>query len=460
MSRTRRAGGVVLGAMCASIIAMTAAQAASLRDTLVDAYNNSQLLEQSRFLLRVQDEGALQEIITLLPTLNFISNLTRDLEADTTTSTVSLVADWSLFEGGGRLAAIEAAENTVEATRQQLVVLEQQVLLDAVTAYMSVWQDTQVVRVSERNVRVIEEQLRAAQDRFEVGEDTRTDVAEAQAALALAESNLAGVRGALDISRELFAIAVGEYPGNLTGPGPLPTLPASQDEAERLARQVHPSILAIQFEVSAAESLVEEARSAGRPSLSIRLSGTETLDSPFPNGEGFDSSVSLDFTQPIYLGGQIASLERGALAQVSATRFSLNQQVLINLQAVGNAYANLQIANAQIRANDERANAAQLAFEGVREEAALGARTTLDVLDAEQNVLEAQVERIEAQADLYIAAYSVLLASGLLTADLLELPVERYDVDAYPNAFPAGVPRAFSPQGERLDSLLERLGRD
>lgn len=441
-------------------IAATAGQADTLRETLVEAYLNSNLLEQSRFLLRAEDEDANQAVITLLPTINFVGNLSRDFETDTTTTTASIVGEQVIYEGGGLLAGIDAARHLVDVARFQLIALEQEVLLDAVTAYMEVWQNIQVVRVSERNVRVIAEQLRAARDRFEVGEDTRTDVAEAEAALALAESTLAGARGALDISRELFGLAVGEMPSNLTGPGPLPTLPESEAEAERLARQIHPAIRAIQSEILAAERAVEQARAAGRPSLSLGVTLTETVEAPFESAEGFASSLSLSLTQPIYLGGQIASLERAALAQASAVRSTLNQQVLINVQGVGNSYAELRVAQAQVRANNERIGAAELAFEGVRQEAALGARTTLDVLDSEQEVLEAQIELIEARADMVVASYAVLASSGLLTVDALDLPVAEYDVGAYPATFQPGIPRALSPQGERLDSLLERLGRE
>jgi len=141
-------------------------------------------------------------------------------------------------------------------------------------------------------------------------------------------------------------------------------------------------------------------------------------------------------------------------------RFSLNQQVLINVQGVGNAYARLRIATAQIQASDQQIRAAELAFEGVREEASLGARTTLDVLDAEQDLLDARISRIEAQSDLFLAAYSVLAASGLMTVSHLDLPVPQYDAEAYSGAFQAGRPGRLSPQGEQLDSLLQRIGRD
>ena len=459
-SRIIRTGRAALVGFALGALAAGSAAADSLRAAMADAYVNSPLLEQNRSLLRVQDEGVNQAVAALFPTLSFVAETRRDLIADTTTSTARLVSELTLYAGGSRVAATRAAEATVEATRQQLVSVESQVLLDAVTAYLDVWQAQQVVSVRQSNVRVLTQQLRAARDRFEVGEDTRTDVAQAEAQLAQARSALAAAEGSLEIARELFNLAVGRYPNGLSGPGGLPHLPESEDAAARLARQEHPAVLGLQAEVRAAEFAVEEARGATRPSLTLNLSAGETFVSPRPGGEGGSASIGLTLSQPIYRGGQLGSLERQALAQAAATRANLNRQVQLNLQAVGNAFARLRIANAQIQASDQQIRAAQLAFDGVREEATLGARTTLDVLDAEQNLLEARISRIEASGELYAAAYGILSASGLLTVDRLDLDVPRYDVEAYGDTFRPGVPRVASPQGERLDDLLQAIGRE
>jgi outer membrane protein len=365
-----------------------------------------------------------------------------------------------LYAGNSRRLSIEAARETVLAARQGLVAVEQQVLRDAVTAYLNVWRDLQVVNVREANVRVVTQQLRAARDRFEVGEDTRTDVAQAEARLAQARSALAAARGQLEISRELFALAVGRHPGALAGPGPIPGLPRSEEEADGLARQNAPSILRLQHEVSAAELAVQGARASYRPTITLDGRATNTFESPFPGGEGEGASIGLTLTQPIYRGGQLASLERQALAQLGAVRASLNQQTLVNVQIMGNAWAQMRIANAQIQAADQQISAAELAFEGVREEASLGARTTLDVLDAEQDVLDARISRIEAQTNLYSAAYAILAAGGLLTVERLGLEVPGYDPAAYSDLVSGAPGRVRSAQGDRLDRIMDRVGRD
>lgn len=444
-----------------SLMAALPAQADGLRQAMVDAYRHSNLLEQNRYLLRVQDEGVAQAVAQLRPVISFVATMSRDVINNTSNASASLVLEYLLYDGGARQFAVQAAEETVLATREQLVSLEQQVLLDAATAYLNVWRDLQVVGVRERNVRVITQQLRAAQDRFEVGEDTRTDVAQAEAQLAQARSQLAAAQGALDISRELFNLAVGRYPNGLAGPGSLPNLPRSEAAAQALARQEHPAIRALQHEVTAAELGIEQARAGIRPQLTIDGTLTEVLEnSANPFAEGSSGSVGITLSQPIYRGGQLLSLERQSRAQAAAVRASLSQQVRLNLQGVGNAWAGMEIASAQIQAADQQIEAAELAFRGVQEEASLGARTTLDVLDAEQDVLDARISRIQAQADLYLSCYQLLSAAGLLTVSNLHLNVPEYDPAAYSDLFSNAPSRINSPQGEQLDSMLERIGRD
>lgn len=451
---------MVRGALLALAMGVSGAMPAaahSLRDAMIAAYANSQLLEQNRYLLRLADEGVAQQLSGLRPIVNFVASSRWSSATDTTVSSLSLVADLLLFDNNGTRLLVEAARESVLAARQSLIALEQQVLLDAVTAYMNVWRDIQVVSVRESNVRVVTQQLRAARDRFEVGEDTRTDVAQAEAQLAAARSALAAARGQLEISQELFTLAVGERPDGTPGPGALPDLPETEADADAVARQNHPSILALQHESRSDEIAVAAARSDYGPQVTLRAESGRTFGGPT---EGAAGALSLTLTQPVYQGGRLFSLERTALATLAATQAELNQQVRLVIQAVGNAYASLRIATAQIRASDQQIRAARLAFEGVREEAALGARTTLDVLDAEQDLLDARISRIQAQADLYTAAYGALAAVGLLTVEHLGLDVPAYDPAAYTDSFGDGPVRTPSLRGERLDGVLERIGRE
>jgi outer membrane protein len=447
--------------IAATLSAATPARPAdSLHTAMADAYISSALLEQNRFLLRIDDEGVAQAVAQLRPTLSFVASTEPRSRGR---------HDHGHGQPRGRVGALcrqqppprdrgRARDRARRAAGARGV--EQQVLLDAVTAYLNVWRDMQVVGVREANVRVVTQQLRAARDRFEVGEDTRTDVAQAEARLAQARSALAASQGQLQISRELFALAIGRHPGSMSGPGALPGLPRSEAEADGLARQNTPSILRLQHEVRAADLAVEGARAAYRPTITLDGRASNTFQAPNPAAEGEGASIGLTLTQPIYRGGQLASLERQALAQAAAVRASLNQQTRINVQIMGNAWAQLRIANAQIQAADQQIAAAELAFEGVREEASLGARTTLDVLDAEQDVLDARISRIEAQTSLYSAAYSILSAAGLLTVGHLGLNVPGYDPSEYSDLVSGAPARVRSVQGDRLDRIMGRVGRD
>lgn len=447
----------LLGAALIGLCLATSAQAHSLRDAMAAAYRNSDILEQNRFLLRIQDEAVAQQVASLRPIISFTGSTTYTGPSDTIVTSLDLVAELLVFDNGGTSLLSEAARAQVTATRHGLIALEQQILLDAVQAFVNVWRDVQVVQVRESNVRVLTQQLRAARDRFEVGEDTRTDVAQAEAGLAAAQSALAAARGQLEISEELYIIAVGERIAGYGAPGALPHFPASEGEADHIARANHPTIRQLQAAVEANEFSLAAARSDYGPTVSLRATAGAT-EGGFNDGVG--TSLTLSLNQPIYRGGQLFSLERVALATLSASQAELNQQVRVIIQSVGNAYASLRIANAQIQASEQEIRAAQLAFDGVREEASLGARTTLDVLDAEQDLLDARIGRIESQADLYVAAYSALSAMGLLTVENLQLPVPEYDADAYSGAFSNAPARVGSEQGDRLDDLLERLGRD
>ena len=258
------------GALVVGLTLSTASQAHSLRDAMAAAYRNSDILEQNRFLLRLQDEGVAQQIAGLRPIVTFTGSTSYTGPEDVIVTSLNLVADMLLYDNGGTRLLTEAARAQVLAARHGLVALEQQVLFDAVQAYINVWRDVQVVQVRESNVRVVTEQLRAARDRFEVGEDTRTDVAQAEAQLAAAQSALAAARGQLEISEELYIIAVGERLHGYGGPGAVPHFPASEAEADHIARANHPSIRQLQATVDADEFSLQAARSDYGPTISLQ----------------------------------------------------------------------------------------------------------------------------------------------------------------------------------------------
>ncbi|WP_212524495.1 TolC family outer membrane protein [Actibacterium sp. MT2.3-13A] len=430
-----------------------AAGAETLTDTLVSAYQNSDLLEQNRALLRAADEDVAQAVSTLRPVISFVargSHVENNARTSGSSASLSLSVSLSLYEGGANKLGIEAAKEAVLGTRAELLGLEQDVLLGAVQAHMRMRSAMENVLLSQSNVRLIQQELRAARDRFEVGEVTRTDVSIAEAALAASRSGLVAAEGNLATAREAFKLAVGRYPGTIAGAPRMPKLPASLKAARDIALRGHPDIIASQHNVTFAELNVARAKAARRPSISAGV------DLSVDDHGNDTSSLSLQLTQPIYQGGRLISLERQAVNNREASRSRLHQTVRLIDQAVANAWATLAVARAQIAASDEQIRAAQLAFEGTKEEAKLGSRTTLDVLDAEQDLLDARAARIEAEANQYIAVYSVLAAMGLLTVDHLKLGIATYDPEAYYNTVKSA---PLSPRGAQLDRVLKSLGK-
>jgi len=445
------------------------AKAETLADTLASAYKNSGLLEQNRALLRAADEDVAQIVSELRPILNWSTDISRTFGRTQTSNfpersitsndlTIGLSLDLLLYDFGRTNLRIQAAKETVLATRETLRSIEQQVLLRAVTAYMNVRRTRELVAVRRNNLGLLREELRAAEDRFEVGEVTRTDVALAEAQFASARSGLASAEGDLSQALEEFERAVGRAPGELRVPGQLPNLSSDPEAAKSIALRNHPDMRKAQFDVAAADLTVTAAQAAMRPTLNLttRLSAGEEL-----GGSDFDrqGSVGLSVSGPIYQGGRLSSAVRQAAAQRDARRGTLHTTSLEVARNVGNAYARQRAARASRVAGQEQVRAARLAFQGVSEEARLGARTTLDVLDAEQDLLDAQAGLISSEADFFIAAYEVLASIGQLTVDDLNLDVKTYDPAAYYNLV-KDAPVPISPQGQKLDRVLRALGKE
>lgn len=433
--------------------------AESLTSALVAAYNNSNLLEQNRALLRATDEDVAVALSALRPQINARSTVTQTDSATgasrggTLNATVSLGMELLLYDGGGTALGVAAAKETVNAVRQQLVSLEQQVLFNAVQAYLGVVRDARVLSLRQNNMRLITQELRAARDRFEVGEVTRTDVAQAEARLAQARSSVVEAEGNLAISRELYRANVGRAPGRLDGIRSLPNLPNSVERARAIGEQNSPGIRQAQFEIRANEFNVQRSKASTKPRISLEGS---IGHSKFSDN---NSSIGLTMNVPIYQGGQLAALTRKSLAQVHASRANLNQQVLIVRQNVTDAWSRLAVANAQVQSSERQIRAAQVAFDGVREETRLGARTTLDVLNAEQALLDARTNRVIFETQVYSAAFQLLAEMGMLTAEALNLPAERYNPDEYYNAVKVA-PVPITKQGKKLDRILKRYQKN
>ncbi len=454
----------IKGLLTAFVFGMTVVPVAAetLTDALIHAYRNSPSLEQQRLLLQIEDDDVAIALAALRPTVSFQTEISGTLTEDTvgtdavtTDASLRLILDYTLLDGGQRRLRFGAAKEAVLAARWNLIEFEQTVLLDAVNAYLVLREAVLIVDVRESNVRLLEQQLRAAQDRFDVGEVTRTDVAIADSRLAAARSSLAQARGQVDIQRQVYRLAIGKLPsGTLAAPPPAPELPPSLDRAQALALQVHPLILAGQHNVTSLTLLADAAEADRLPTVSVQGRAIRSK----PDVSTVVGAITGDV--PIYTGGRLSALNRQAILNAQAARAALQQTARVITEDVGRAWANLEIARAQIVANREGVRAAQLAFEGFREEALLGARTTLDVLDAEQELLDARTAVLTAETDALQAVYAVLASVGLLTTEHLGLSVERYDPSEYYRTVSNAPAASPSAQGSRLDSVLRRFGRN
>lgn len=442
-------------ATVAAIGAGTAARAETLADALTHAYSHSGLLDQNRALLRAADEDVVQAVAATRPVVNWAANASiqnpRTPGSDLIQATISVAASLTIYDAGAGQLAVEAQKELVLATRQSLINVEQQVLLNAVQAYMDVRRDSENLALRQSNVRLITQELRAAQDRFDVGEVTRTDVSLAEARLAAARSLLASAQGSLARSQAAYKNAVGHKPNR---PQSANAAPVSRSLANAIAfaHRNHPQMKEAQHSVSAAELSIQRGRAAMSPTVSI--TGEYGIDQDGNLGQ----RVGIGAQGPIYAGGRLSSQVRQLMARRDQARAGLHITKHAVEQQVANAYSFLEVARAARQAADQQIRAATVAFRGVREEATLGTRTTLDVLNAEQELLDARANAISAQADEVVASYSLLSSMGLLTAQHLNLPVQQYDPAAYYNLV-KDAPSLSSEQGQALDRVLQAIGK-
>ncbi len=452
LAPTRRLLAAVLCA--AGMFAALPARAETLADALISAYRNSNLLEQNRAVLRAADEDVAGAVSNLRPVLQWVAEVQQFDTRQRTglDASLGLQAQMTLFDFGRNRLGIAIAKELVLATRQALVGVEQNVLLGAVQAYFDMRSAVENVAINENSVRVVGEFLRATQDQFDVGEVTRTDVAQAEARLAASRAGLAVAQGQLAVARESYRAATGHYPGGLAAAPRAPSLPRSVDEAGSIAQRRHPSILEAQHSAKAGDLGVSAAAAERMPELTGSAGITHN------DGTGDDAVATLSLSQTIYAGGKLSASHRRAIAQRDGARAALLQSSVLVSQGVGNAFAGIEVSKAQIFATDRQIEATSIAYEGVKEEAKLGARTTLDVLNAEQELLDARAARISAETDLQIANYSLLAAMGLLTAEYLNLGIPTYDPEAYYNAV-KNAP-ATSVQGKSLDRVLQAIGKN
>ena len=433
--------GVALTATLMSSVAF----AESLVEALASAYENNPTLLAERASLRATDEGVASALSGWRPTVQIDGDVGFS-ETETTSVTSGLAATTSdslqprslslsiiepLYRGGRTEAETRSAENLVDAGRAGLAVTEQRVLLDGVTAYMDVLRNNTVVRLNRNNERVVKRQLQAARDRFEVGEVTRTDVAQAEARVAQAKADRIGAEGNLISSRATYRQIIGDLPGKLEWPARIGGVPANERDALQAASTANPTIVSANFAELSARHDIEAVTSGLLPQVSLRGAYDWSNDVSAFTEELDTLSLSAIVTVPLYQSGAEHSAIRRSKQIASQRRLEYEEARRAVFEEVTRAWESLITAQAKISAFQVQVHAAELALEGVEQETLVGLRTTLDVLDAEQEVFAARVNLVSAERDAVVSSYWVKATIGELTAQALNLSVERYDADVY-----------------------------
>jgi outer membrane protein len=414
--------------------------AMTLPEALAATYNNNPTLLAQRARLRESDEGVPQALSGWRPTVQFTGSAgvqrneaTNVPQQTLTPRSLDLNITQPLYNGGRTVAATSQAENTVRATRALTLATEQQVMLSAVTAYLDVVQNQSVLELSINNEQVLRRQLEATQDRFRVGEVTRTDVSQAEATLATATATRVQAEGTLENVRANFERFVGEPPGLLEPPTERPALPTSRAEAASLAANNNPNVISAQFNEAAARDAVRVVRGQLLPQISIvgDIGKGQEITTQIQNRTANTASVIARLTVPLYEGGQIYSQTRQANETVGERRSQIDDTRRTAVQTAQSDWETLQANRAQVESLIASVKANEVAYEGVQQEALVGARTVLDVLTAEQTLFTSRVGLVQAQHNEAVAEFSVAADIGRLTALDLNLPVQPYDADQH-----------------------------
>ena len=454
-----RAGLAISASIAAIAFPQGAAHADTLQEALTDAYLNNPTLEAARAQLRATDENVPIEKSAGLPSVDGTASVTEFLKQNSTSFFAparALVAGVDLgvpiYSGGAVKNSIRAAEERVQAGRADLRATESAIFSRVVAAYMDVLRGQALVALSSNQVDVLSVNVQATSDRFEIGDLTRTDVAQSQARLAVAQGDLRTSQANLIAARENYIALVGDAPNDLAPPPPLPGLPGDVETAVDVALEHNPDLIAAQERAAAAGYDINVAGSGRLPRVSI-FAGYDYQNFLGSIPDGFEdpqdptspripsdqtataASAGVSLRLPIFQGGRTAALQRQAQARASAALETVIATERDVIAQVRSAWSSWQASLAIIESSQSAVAAAELSLEGVRAENSIGNRTILDVLNAEQELLQSRVQLVTARRNAYVAGFSLLAAMGRAEARDLGLgdegvlydPVANYD---------------------------------
>jgi outer membrane protein len=416
-----------------ALLVASGASADTLQQALIQTYNSNPTITGQRAQLRSLDEAVAIARAQGRPQVSGTAGINQDLTrtggGNGRNINAGVDVSYPLFNGGSVRNSIRAADERVLAGRAALRATEGDIFTEAVGAYMDVIRDSSIVALNRNQVRVLQTNLQASRDRFEVGDLTRTDVAQSEARLALAQSQLDIAEGRLTSSEENYRRVIGDLPDNLQPPPPLPVLPGTPEQAVQIALANNPDLVSITSQIRAAGLDVSIARADRLPTVNAIGSGRATnylgtADEQFgPNARNTQTQTGLGVQAriPIYQGGLVGARVRQAQAfqgQLLEQGVAIERQIVAQTRA---AFANYQAAQEAIESNQTAVAANTLALEGVRAEQTVGTRNVLDVLNAEQELLNSQVQLVTARRDAYVAGFALLNAMGQAEVEDLNL---------------------------------------
>ena len=428
-------------------IGPTPALADTIEAALVRAYQNNPQLNAQRAQVRSTDENVPQALSGYRPKVSLTASAGYQYTDSLSTSggtptqivrtgihgtqpprSVGLNVNQTLYNGNQTANKTRAAESQVSGAREALRVLEQTVLLNAATSYMDYLRDSAIVEVQKSNVRVLEQTLKQTRDRFNVGEVTRTDVAQSEAQLAAGKTQELTAESNLTTTRSNFRRIIGNEPSNLAPGSPVDRfLPSTLPGAIELSLVENPNVTAAMFGIDVNYLTVKINEGALLPTISLQATVQQAYEQQMTINRAFTAAAVAQMTVPIYQGGGEYSLIRQSKENLAQQRLNLETTRDQTRANTVTAWGQLEAGKAQVKSAQAQVTASEVALNGVREEAKAGQRTTLDVLNAQQALVNARVALVTAQHDRVVASYSVLNSIGRLSPQVLNLPTTIYD---------------------------------
>ncbi|MBB5049501.1 outer membrane protein [Rhodopseudomonas rhenobacensis] len=438
----RYAAGTAIAGLILAHLGTTPVLADTIEAALVRAYQSNPQLNAQRASVRSTDENVPQALSGYRPRVSVTASggyqytdviatqggQTGRIHGDTAPRAVGVTATQTLFNGNQTANRTRAAESQVSSAREGLRVLEQSVMLSAATIYMDYLRDAAIVEVQRSNVRVLEQTLKQTRDRFNVGEVTRTDVAQSEAQLAAGRTQQLTAESNLTTTRSNFRRIIGNEPQALAPGSPVDRfLPATLPTAIELGLTENPNVTASMFGIDVSFLNVKVNEGALFPTLTLQGNAQQGYEQTISTPRQFIASAVAQLTVPVYQGGAEYALIRQSKETLAQQRLNLEQVRDQTRASVVQAWGQLLAGRAQVSSAQAQVSASEIALNGVREEARAGQRTTLDVLNAQQALVNARVALVTAQHDRVVASYAVLNAVGRLSPQVLKLNTTVYD---------------------------------